>query len=49
MPYGHSSEIGQVYLSFYGQEAIDFALGAELGAEVADGHVLMLGLLEGGL
>ena len=49
MPDGHSSEVGQVDLGLDGQDSIDLALGPELGPEVADGHVLMLGWLEGGL
>ena len=49
MPDGDGTKVGQVDLGLDGEEAVDLALGAELGAEVADGHVLVLGGLVGGL
>ena len=49
MPDRDGAEVGEVDLGLDGEEAVDLALGAELGAEVADGHVLGLGGLVGGL
>ena len=49
MPDRDGAEVGKVDLGLDGEEAVDLALGAELGAEVADGHVLVLGGLVGGL
>ena len=49
MPDGDGTKVGQVDLGLDGEEAVDLALGAELGAEVADGHVLGLGGLVCGL
>ena len=49
MPDGHRPEVGEEDLGLDGEEAEDLALGAELGAEVADGHALGLGGLVGGL
>ena len=49
MPDGDGAKVGQVDLGLDGEEAVDLALGAELGAEVADGHVLGLGGLVCGL
>ena len=38
MPDGHRSEARQVELALYRQEAVDVALGGELGGVVLDVH-----------